>query len=146
MSITLGALTLPDGLVWSDEHAWSPIAQSTEYGLTGSLIVDEAVKQAGRPITLAGAKDGSRYTAWVLLNQPFMGFSSLTDLRAALLVAEATFTLTLHDGRMFTVMPRHDGEGPIRVMPLAGFATLPPASPPAGWTYALDELRLIVVT
>jgi len=143
MSITLGALVLPSGLHWSDEHAWSPIAQSTEYGLTGSLIVDEAVKQAGRPITLTGANDGSRYTAWVLLNQSFMGFSSLTDLRVALLAAEATFTLTLHDGRAFTVMPRHDGDGPIRVTPLAGFATLPPADPPAGWTYVLNELRLM---
>ena len=56
-----GALTLPDGLVWSDEDAWSPIAQSIEYGLTGSQIINEAVKQGGRPITLRGVKDGNSH-------------------------------------------------------------------------------------
>ena len=44
MAITLGGLALPRGLRWTDELAWSPVAQSTEYGLTGALIVQEATK------------------------------------------------------------------------------------------------------
>ena len=57
MAITLGALTLPDGLVWSDEDAWSPIAQSIEYGLTGSqMIVDGRSNRAGGRSPCAASK------------------------------------------------------------------------------------------
>lgn len=56
-AITLGAMTLPAGLRWDDEYAsWSPVAQSTSYGLTGALLVQEAAKQAGRPLTLTGGR------------------------------------------------------------------------------------------
>ena len=58
MSITLthGGTTidLSDRLAWTDEFAWSPVQQSTEYSTTGALLVDVATKQAGRPITLEG--------------------------------------------------------------------------------------------
>ena len=55
------ALLLPDDLLWSDEHAWSPAISSVSYLLTGALLVQSAVRQAGRPITLVGAPD----MAWV---------------------------------------------------------------------------------
>lgn len=48
------ALTLPPDLIWTDEFAWQKVEQALEYGLTGALLIDEAVKQAGRPLTLAG--------------------------------------------------------------------------------------------
>ena len=64
MAITLGAVTLPQGLVWSDEFDWTPLAQTTEYSLTGALIVEQAEKQAGRPITLVGGID----FAWLTRN------------------------------------------------------------------------------
>ena len=47
------ALPLPDDLLWSDEHAWSPAVASTSYLITGALLIQSATRQAGRPITLA---------------------------------------------------------------------------------------------
>lgn len=53
-------LTLPDALNWVDEYTWSPVQQTTTYTTTGALLIEEAVKQAGRPITLQGSPD----TTW----------------------------------------------------------------------------------
>lgn len=145
MAIALGALVLPSGLTWADEHAWSPVAQNTEQTLTGALVLEESAKLAGRPITLAGASDNAQYTAWICLDQPFLGYSSLNDLRAALLVPGAQFTLTLHDSRSFTVVPRHDGDGPLSVSPLPLYRSFAPAAPHSGSLYVLDAVRLLEV-
>lgn len=45
-------LELYDGLQWADEYTWSPVAMSTAHSTDGALLIDEAVRQAGRPITL----------------------------------------------------------------------------------------------
>ena len=50
-------LTLPDALNWTDEYTWSPVQQSQTYTTTGALLIEEGVKQAGRPITLQGEID-----------------------------------------------------------------------------------------
>ena len=36
-------LLLPDDLLWSDEHAWSPATASVSYLITGALLVQSAV-------------------------------------------------------------------------------------------------------
>jgi hypothetical protein len=53
--------TLSDRLQWTDEYDWSPVEQSAEYSTEGMLLVDVAVKLAGRPITL----DGVETAAWI---------------------------------------------------------------------------------
>lgn len=40
---------------WVDEYTWSPVAQAKTYTITGALLIEEATRQAGRPITLEGA-------------------------------------------------------------------------------------------
>ena len=55
------ALPLPDDLLWSDEHAWTPAVATVSYLITGALLIQSATRQAGRPITLVGAPD----MAWV---------------------------------------------------------------------------------
>lgn len=79
MSIILtdgdAVLTLPGDLEWTDEYAWTPVEQESGYSLTGALIVEQSVKQAGRPVTLQGAEDRAwirradvdRLHAWVAL-------------------------------------------------------------------------------
>lgn len=141
--ITLGPLVLPDGLHWEDEYQWSPVAQSIEFGLAGAQIIDIGEKQAGRPITLRGAKDGNSYSAFIARDQVYRGWSSVEALRAALWEADAEFTLTLHDGRAFTVIPLHDGDGPLIVTPLAAFKTLPPPNPGAAHLYFFESIRLV---
>ena len=50
-------VTLSDDLLQEGEHGWSPVQQATTHTLTGALWVDVSIKQAGRPITLAGGAD-----------------------------------------------------------------------------------------
>lgn len=50
-------VTLPDALNWVDEYSWSPVVQAKTYTTTGALLIEEATRQAGRPITLEGEAD-----------------------------------------------------------------------------------------
>ena len=97
---TEAALLLPDDLLWSDEHAWTPAVSSVSYLITGALLIQSATRQAGRPITLVGPAD----MAWVTR-------ATLETLRswAAVALSDTTgrFALTLTDGRAFTVAFRH---------------------------------------
>lgn len=91
-AITLGGVELPDDLQWTDEYAWSPVARSfSGYGLTGAPIIQESLKQAGRPITLTGGD-----WAWV-------STETLTALYALHSVPDSTHSLVLADSRNFTV-------------------------------------------
>lgn len=49
---SLGSVTLPEDPVWINEFEWTPVEQSSEYSLTGALILQLSVKQAGRSILL----------------------------------------------------------------------------------------------
>jgi len=55
VSITLDEITLPPDLHWANEFNWSRVARAEDYLLSGALIVEETLKQAGRPIRLYGA-------------------------------------------------------------------------------------------
>ena len=107
------ALLLPDDLLWTDEHAWTPAVASTSYLITGALLIQSATRQAGRPITLVGAAD----MAWVTR-------ATVEQLHAwASIPVGATtgrLALTLADGRPFTVAFRH-AETPIESEPVLGF-------------------------
>lgn len=93
-------LRLPDDLLWRDEHAWSPAVTSASYLITGALLIQSAIRRAGRPITLVGAPD----MAWVTR-------ATVERLRAwaAIPVSADTgrFALTFSDARAFTVAFRH---------------------------------------
>lgn len=131
MAITLDTVTLPQGLRWTDEFAWSDLAQSTTYTLTGSLVVEQTTRQAGRPITLIGGKD----FAWI----------SRLDLSAlkVLLDAGEQMTLTLHDARTFTVLPA--GPDALSVYALPIVLDSGPANPDNDTWYVLESLKLIEV-
>ncbi len=127
MAITLDAIALPPNLYWADEYDWSPVQQQAEYTLTGALILEEATRQAGRPITLTTPEGGD----WT-------DRATVDSLRAKL-TANTTMTLTLHDGRSFPVRWRHD-DTPLEAKPvLEGLA-----NPDAAALYHLT-LRLIEV-
>ena len=106
-------LTLPDDLLWVDEHAWTPAVASTSYLITGALLVQSATRQAGRPITLEGAFD----MAWVTR-------AAVGTLHAwasvPLTAGDGRFELRLHDGRSFEVAFRHD-ELCVEAEPVLGF-------------------------
>lgn len=137
MTITLDALTLPDGLVWQDEFTWSPQTQAADYSLTGALIVQAATKLAGRPITLVGQTDGRKHTALLTRNQAATLHNLLTN-------TDRTLTLTLHDSRVFTVIPRYD-DGAIEVEPLPIAYSFFPAKPGSAYIYRLPTIRLMAL-
>lgn len=101
MAILLGAISLPGDLRWSDEFAWSPVSRESEYSLTGALIVQESAKLAGRPITLE-ARDEAQGYVW-LTRSTILALKALADTPGW------TGTLTLEDGRSFSVAFRADG-------------------------------------
>ncbi len=94
------ALPLPDDLLWADEQAWSPAVASTSYLITGALLVQSAIRQAGRPITLVGPAD----MAWVTRAT----VNTLHGWAAIPLSADdGRFELRLFDDRVFDVAFRH---------------------------------------
>ncbi|MDD5277197.1 MAG: hypothetical protein PHR16_14080 [Methylovulum sp.] len=93
MAIVLDALVLPSGLIWIDEFDWTPVEQVVTQTLTGALIIESGVRQAGRPITLTGSADS--------------GWADRALIKALATKAAdpiLQMTLTLHDARTFTVM------------------------------------------
>jgi hypothetical protein len=90
------SIALPDDLLWVDEFKWVPATQTQTYSVTGALIIETALKLAGRPITLEGTAD----MAWVQR-------STLDSLRAWAGLSNRTFTLTFAyptDTRSFVVV------------------------------------------
>lgn len=93
---TLGTIEIPEDVWWSDEFAWSDIEQATEYSVTGALIIDVGIRQAGRKITLQSNPRGG----WVPR-------STVLDLQAQRGNPGGTYTLSLADGREYTVAHDH---------------------------------------
>ena len=104
MSYTLQGVALPYGLLWADEQEWTSYAQSQTYSLTGALILERAIKQAGRPVTLTGAAD----RGWVTQ-------ATLNALRS--LLNTDPLTLITPDGRSISVTWNHAGP-PIAATPI----------------------------
>ena len=107
-------LVLPDDLLWTDEHAWTPAVAAVSYLLTGALLVESAARQAGRPITLVGAAD----MAWVTRAT----VDTLYDWAAE---PNRQFELTLADDRVLAVAFRHH-ETAIEAEPVLGFPARSP--------------------
>ena len=106
MSNTLDTISLPD-LHWVDEIEWTPVAQNDdERSITGALMIDTGLKQAGRPITLIGGK-----------NWGWISYQTLTELKAFAAVAGKEMTLTLGT-TTYTVMFRHSDGPPISAAPV----------------------------
>jgi hypothetical protein len=119
--ITLDTIELPADLWWQDETAWTPVEQAEpSYNVDGSMVVESATRQAGRPITLAGDESA----AWV-------SYQTVLDLMAYAAVAGKEMVLTLHDGRTFNVMFRYHDGGPLTATPVA--LRLPPAADDEYW-------------
>jgi molybdopterin-guanine dinucleotide biosynthesis protein A len=108
MSISLDAIALPDDLIWTDEFSWSPTQQQAQYTLTGALVIETGIKQAGRPITLVGGVNA----AWVTRATVKSLYAKLDD--------PGPFTLTLHDGSTHSVVFRHD-QTPIEAAPIIDY-------------------------
>lgn len=107
-------LTLPDDLIWQDEYNWAPTVSNVSYTVTGAMIVQSAVKQTGRHISLVGPAD----MAWVTRAT----VETLHDWASiALSDTDGHYQLTLSDSRQFNVAFRHD-DTPVEAEPVLGIA------------------------
>jgi hypothetical protein len=120
MAMQIGTVALTWSLVWADEFDWSPVQQSVEYAVTGAMYLQEGIRQAGRSITLSG-------------------HCRRSDLLAlyALLPNPSNFSITLADGRTFTVRWKQD-------RPIQATAMIDYADPDPDDAYEVT-LQLIVV-
>lgn len=97
---------LPATLLWVDEYGWSKVASVKQYTGEGALVVDEWVKQTGRPITLQGEQ-----------NRAWCDRGLLSTLRAW--SSQAGLVLTLnHRGTAYQVRFDSEQSAPIQADPL----------------------------
>jgi hypothetical protein len=126
---TSDSVTLPDDLLWTDEHSYTPVVAAVDYSITGALLVETAARQAGRTISLS-APDTSM--AW-------LPRSSVEVLTAWYAVAGLQMLLTLADGRVFTVAFRHQDAPALDATPVRKFAT---PDPDHDWQVTLKFMEL----
>ncbi len=105
--MTLDTIPLPEGLVWSDRYEWTPVSQTVEVSIAGTLIIQEAAQQAGRPITLTAADGQHCWTTKAVIDQIY----ALTT------TAGRTMTLTLAPGVSKQVIWRRDRQ-PVEAVPV----------------------------
>jgi hypothetical protein len=106
ITLTYNATTahLSDRLHWSDEYDWSPVEQSSEYSTEGALLVDVALKLAGRPITL----EGTDTAAWIsrALCDTLQAWAALPGTELTLVVRGVAHTVIFdHARKGFTAQP-----------------------------------------
>lgn len=98
-------LQLPPHLLWVNEFDWLPVsAAAPRYSVTGALLMESGLRQAGRPIELAGE------SGWVLR-------SDLLLLRAWAAVPGRQFSLVVRDEAPRNVKFDHAG-GALQATPV----------------------------
>ncbi len=120
-------ITLPDDIVWTDELAWSPVAQSVKFSVDGAAIAQESTKLSGRTVTLKSPPDA--------------GWITRTTILAILAAATSrpTVTVSLSGYSNMTLKFRFDNGTCLEVSP-AYIQALPPTG---DHLYTIDALKFI---
>lgn len=128
MSITLNGVALSSSMLWTDRHAYSPVAQTVQPTLGGGIIVySQSLTGAGQAVTLEALED----TGWITK-------AMLDQIKDMAAVAGAVYTLNFH-GEVMSVMFRHDEA------PAVDFKPLTPKSVPEQTDYYIGTLKLFKV-
>jgi len=128
--VTLDGITLPSGLIWSDEFGWTPVEQNISTAMTGLLIVQEAAALGGRPVTFTGTEDG----CWCARE-------TVASLYALMQTAGRVMTLVLDDTRSLQVMWSRADKSPIQTELL-----WPITNPSPQDLYVIKKLAFIQVS
>jgi hypothetical protein len=122
-------LSLPDGLLRTDEHGWSPVAHAQSRTLGGSIWIDVSVAVSGEPITLEGGSSGD--TVWgVMTRAEFAALRTFAD------VPGAEYTLTYRSVAM-RVIWRHSDP------PALAASDVIPYSNPSAIDYVIPVLKFL---
>jgi hypothetical protein len=119
-------ITLSDDMLWQDEFNWRPVAQAKQFSVGGALLVESALKLAGRPITLSGEET----CGWATR-------TAVEQLLVAVRLPGQVMTLTLR-GVAYAVVFDHDS-GALEGTPVVGY------SDPLGPDFYVVTLRFIEV-
>jgi hypothetical protein len=114
-------INLPNDMLWTDEMKWSALTAVNTYTVTGALIIQQALRLSGRPITLSYPDSEM---AWVTR-------TTVQALLALAAIPARKFSLVLEypaDTRSFVVMFKQDGI-PIEAEPVKGFQSHDPEDP-----------------
>lgn len=110
--ITIDSIVLPPDMLWEDEYNWSQVRQTIRPSVTGAQLIQMNSLLAGRPITLVGRMEGDR--GFALLKR-----SVVDQLRAKEVSSMGLpMTLTLSDGRTFSVIFRYDNGVSVEATPM----------------------------
>lgn len=126
----LDGITLSDALVWSNEHSYSQVAQTQDRGVTGAIIIQEALKQYGREIDLTGTSESN----WI-------SKATLDALYAKEALLDHDMPVTLPDGQTFTVRFNRNGGPAIQAERVSLYQGIPTATT----LYTITRLRLITI-
>lgn len=124
--MTLDDIQLGASLIWIDEFQHNQVAQEQDRTLTGALVVQEGQKHFGRPITLA---------------EGWLPRSAVDDLYAKEAAASVPMSLTLDDGRDFSVLFDRTRGPAVEATPVQFYTK---ASQSPSWRYQIT-IRLITV-
>ncbi len=125
--ITLDDITLPAGLVWTDEFESRQVSQTITRTLDGSLVVFYGAQTRGQPITL--------------VSEPDAGWLTRAQVEALFLRAASpggVFLLELR-GQHWTVMFRHHDAPAFQATPLINLSN------PGPTDFYLATLKLMTV-
>ncbi len=106
MAIQLGSLTLNNGLVWTEEFAFTGVLQSMKTTLGGTPVLYSAPVSGPVAITLASEED-----------QGWQTYAQVKALQSMARVLDGQYQLTL-GSRLFTVGFRHYEPPVIEARPL----------------------------
>lgn len=112
MPLTLDGIAIVYDFVWVDEFDFTPIQQSETRTLTGALVFESAVKQKGRPITIAEG------------DKPARAVKATVDDLYALLAQNKVMTLVLPDTRTFQTRFKNNDGKPIEAKPHTCFEVM----------------------
>lgn len=90
-------VSLPDDMLWVDQHSWSPVEQTVNTSITGASIVDVGTRINGRPITL----QSDQQHAWI-------PYSVISQIKAWGLVAGKQLTLGIGTSTFQVIFRHHD--------------------------------------
>jgi hypothetical protein len=119
-------LTLPEDLLWTNEHDWHPVVQARAYTVTGAMWLHSQVRAAGRPIVL----QADERRAW-------MTRAEIAALAAWAAMPGLAMVLSL-DAVDYDVVFDHEA-GAMEARPVADF------SDPLSTDYAIATLRFITI-
>lgn len=102
----LGAVVLPDGVLWRDRYEAAPVEQTVVRTLGGKPVIWAQNRLGGRPITLVAQEDAA-----------FLHLATVEALAAMAAQAGASFTLIWEEWSG-VVMFRHEAPPALSVTPL----------------------------